>query len=65
MKRRKLKSNSPNKRVSSTCYQSVSSESYDSNFGWFVSRRDRSDPAAHAEHYAHLLFYRVYLLDLN
>jgi len=23
----------------------------DSNFGWFVSKRDRSDPAAHAEHY--------------
>jgi hypothetical protein len=23
----------------------------DSNFGWFVSWRDRSDPAAHAKHY--------------
>jgi hypothetical protein len=22
----------------------------DSNFGWFVSWRDRSDPAAHAKH---------------
>jgi len=23
----------------------------DSNFGWFVSWRDRSDPAAYAKHY--------------
>ena len=49
-----MKMNVPNRRVSSLCYQFVSSESYDSNFGWFVSRRDRSDSAAHAKHYAKL-----------
>ena len=35
-------------------YQSVSSEPSGSNFGWFVSWRDRSDPAAHGKHYAYL-----------
>jgi len=39
-----------NSRVIGRVYQSVSSEPYGSNFGWFVSWRDRSDPAAHGKH---------------
>jgi len=39
-----------NKRVVGRVYQFVSSEPYDSNFGWFVSWRDRSDPVEHTEH---------------
>ena len=39
-----------NKRVGSRAGQFVSSEPHGSNFGWFVSWRDRSDPAAHAKH---------------
>lgn len=38
-----------NSRVIGVCCQSVSSEPYGSNFGWFVSWRDRSDPAAHGK----------------
>jgi len=43
--------NAANKRFSGLCYQSISSEPYGSNFGWFVSWRDRSDSAACAKHY--------------
>ena len=41
-----------NSRVIGLCYQFVSSEPSGSNFGWFASWRDRSDPAAHGKHYA-------------
>jgi len=47
--------NAPNSRVIGKCYQSVSSEPYGSNFGWFASWRDRSDPAAHGKHYVQAL----------
>jgi len=33
---------------------SFSLDRSDPNFGWFVSGRDRSDPAAHAKHYKQL-----------
>ena len=39
-----------NKRVCGSCYQSISFESNDSNFGLFAFSWDRSDPAAHAKH---------------
>ena len=42
-----------NRRVGSRVGQCSLFESYDSN-GWVVCfGRDRSDPAAHAKHYAH------------
>ena len=40
-----------NSRVIGRVCQSVSSEPYGSNFGWFAFWRDRSDPAAHGKHY--------------
>ena len=49
-----MREDATNSRVIGFCYQSVSSEPYGSNFGWFVSRRDRSDPAAHGKHSAQL-----------
>ena len=52
MIRKALKLNSHNSRVIGRGYQSVSSEPSGSNFGWFASWRDRSDPAAHGKHYA-------------
>ena len=48
-----MKMNVPNKRVGCRAGQCSLFESSDSN-GWFVCLgRDRSDPAAHAEHYAY------------
>jgi len=44
--------NAANSRVIGKVCQSVSSEPYGSNFGWFAFWRDRSDPAAHGKHYA-------------
>jgi len=40
-----------NSRVIGRVCQSVSSEPYGSNFGWFAFWRDRSDPAAYVKHY--------------
>ena len=42
--------NAYNSRVIGRVCQSVSSEPYGSNFGWFAFWRDRSDPAAHGKH---------------
>jgi len=47
-----MRDDAHNSRVIGKCYQSVSSEPYGSNFGWFAFWRDRSDPAAHGKHYA-------------
>lgn len=52
MRRKALKLNSHNSRVSGRVCQSVSSEPSGSNFGWFASWSDRSDPVAHGKHYA-------------
>jgi len=47
---------SPNRRIGSRVGQCSLFESTDSN-GWFVCRRrDRSDPAAHANHYGQLIY---------
>jgi len=44
--------NTANKRICGWIYYSFRLESNDSNLVLFVSGRDRSDPAAHAKHYA-------------